>query len=87
MTGTGPKSQRSKTKVQSEKLQGKEREERRSKGGVQQTSQEVIDTGTANHGAAILPKEQREVTMQSRMVLRGRERKPVARASQLSGGI
>lgn len=32
MTGTGPKSQPSKTKVQSEKRQGKEREERRRKG-------------------------------------------------------
>ena len=37
---------------------------------VQQTSEEVIDT--AIHGATILLKEQKKVTVQSRMILRGR---------------
>lgn len=46
-TGAGPKSQRSRAKMQSEKLQGEEREGRRGKGEGQQTPEGARDTGTA----------------------------------------
>lgn len=55
--------------MQSEKLQEKEKEERKSEGEGPQTRKEVRGKGTTNHGAAILPKEQ-----SGRMALKGREK-------------
>lgn len=60
MSGAGPTSQCSKTKIQSGKLYEKEKEERR-EGEGQQAGEEVRDTGTTNRGVSILPKEQRDV--------------------------